>query len=144
MSVSKARRHQNPGECPCTGRTLDRLLHVAVLTVLARESLHGYRVADEVAKLPPQRGQKPDVSGVYRCLKSMEQDHFVVASWSASDRGPAKRLYKLTPSGLACLASWLESLKRYRQAIGGLLTVARGAARRAARKRRSSMVSSRR
>ncbi len=144
MSASKARRHQNPGECPCTGRTLDRLLHVAVLTVLARESLHGYRVADEVAKLPPQRGEKPDVSGVYRCLKAMEESGYVAASWSPSAKGPAKRLYRITRSGLACLESWLESLTRYRQAIGGLLTVARGAARRAARRRRAPTASSRR
>ena len=136
MSVSQARPRRSPGDCPCTGRTLDRLLHVAVLTVLARENLHGYRVAEEVAKLPPQQGDKPDVSGVCRCLKSMERGGFVVASWGASSRGPAKRLYRLTPSGLACLKSWLESLKLCRQAIGDLLAVARGAARRAARKRR--------
>lgn len=137
MSVSKPRPRRSPGDCPCTGRTLDRLLHVAVLTVLAREDLHGYRVAEEVAKLPPQQGEKPDVSGVYRCLKSMERGGFVVPSWGASSRGPARRLYKLTASGLACLTRWLESLKRYRQAIGDLLAAARGAARRAARKRRA-------
>lgn len=144
MSAGKARRRENPGECPCTGRTLDRLLRAAVLTVLAREDLHGYRVAEEVAKLPPQQGEKPDVSGVYRCLKSMERGGFVVASWGASTRGPAKRLYRLTPSGLACLKMWLESLKRYRQAIGDLLTVARGAATHAAHRHRSPTASSRR
>ena len=123
---------------------MDRLLHVAVLTVLAREDLHGYRVAEEVAKLPPQQGEKPDVSGVYRCLKAMEEGGYVVASWSASTRGPAKRLYRLTRSGLACLKRWLESLKVYRQAIGDLLAVAHQAARRAARRRHTSTASSRR
>ncbi len=144
MSDSRARRRESPGDCPCTGRTLDRLLHVAVLTVLARESLHGYRVAEEVAKLPPQQGEKPDVSGVYRCLKAMEEGGYVVASWSPSTRGPAKRLYRITRSGRVCLNRWIESLRRYRQEIGDLLTVAHRAARRVGHRCRSATASSRR
>jgi DNA-binding PadR family transcriptional regulator len=112
-------------------------LHAGILTVLAREELHGYRVAEEVAKLPPQQGEKPDVSGVYRCLKAMERGGFAIASWGTSSRGPGKRRYRITRSGRACLTRWLESLERYREAIGDLLVVARQVAKRAARKRRA-------
>jgi len=107
--------------------TLDRLLQPAILTVLAQRALHGYRLAQRIAELPPFKGQKPDVSGIYRFLRSMEDRGLVVASWDVSRRGPAKRLYQLTPAGRQCLSRWIETLDAYRRAIGGLLAIARRA-----------------
>ena len=113
--------------CPCTGVTLDKLIQPALLTVLARGDLHGYRIAERVAEMPLLRGRKPDVSGVYRSLRSLEDRGLVVASWSLSARGPAKRLYHLTAAGQECLSHWIETLERRRDAIDSLLALARRA-----------------
>jgi len=115
-------------ECPCSGTNLDRLIQPAILTVLAEEDLHGYRIAQKLADMPPFAGQQPDASGVYRFLRAMEERELVVGSWDLSERGPAKRLYSLTASGRACLARWVETLEHYRDALDALLTLASEAA----------------
>ena len=129
MTVSYTSKSQVPDleHCPCMGVTLDKLVQPAILTVLAREDLHGYRIAERLADMPPLEGHKPDVSGVYRALRAMEDRGLVVACWDVSDRGPAKRVYQLTAAGRECLSHWIDTLERHREAIGELLVMARRA-----------------
>ncbi len=68
-------------ECPCAGRTLDKLIQPAILVVLAEGPLHGYRLAERIGELSMFGGQKPDASGVYRFLKTMERRGMVASSW---------------------------------------------------------------
>jgi len=128
MSTSGATPSATFDECPCSGGTLDKLIQPAILAILARGDLHGYRIAQQLAEMPPFEGQKPDPSGVYRFLRAMEERELVVASWDVSERGPAKRLYRLTARGRACLARWVETLEHYRDAVSALLRAARSAA----------------
>jgi len=127
MSATRRAALPDYDECPCAGVTLDKLIQPAILTVLAEGDLHGYRIAQRIADMPPFKGQQPDVSGVYRFLRAMEERGLVVPSWDVSDRGPAKRLYKLTPAGRGCLSRWVDTLARYREAVGRLLALARRA-----------------
>ncbi len=110
--------------CPCTGASLDRLIQPAILVVLAEGPLHGYRVAERIGQLPGFAGHKPDVSGIYRFLKSMEHKGLVVAAWDLSESGPAKKCYQLTPQGEQCLLQWVKTLQDYRQGITELLRAA--------------------
>lgn len=132
MSATRRLPIEEWANCPCSGATLDKLVQPAILTILAGGGLHGYKIAERIADMPPFKGQKPDVSGVYRSLRSMEQRGLVAASWDVSNRGPAKRLYQLTPDGHECLSRWVETLDTYRKAIGSLLALARRATQRAA------------
>ena len=118
---------EEKGECPCTGGTLDRLVQPAILLALAEQPLHGYRLAERIGKLSIFRGAKPDASGIYRFLRSMETKGLVVATWDLSERGPAKKSYQLTSSGEQCLRQWIETLEEYREGITGLLKAARKA-----------------
>ena len=113
--------------CPCGGRTLDKLTHPAVLVVLSTGPLHGYRLVERLSELPMFGGQKPDPSGVYRALKTMETKNLVASTWTPSDAGPAKRSYQLTPAGERCLQQWITTLQEYRDGINGLLKAARKA-----------------
>jgi DNA-binding PadR family transcriptional regulator len=114
-------------DCPCSGKTLNRLIHPAILTVLAQEALHGYAIVRKVSAMPMLGGEKPDPTGVYRCLKSMEEQGLVTSAWDLPDAGPAKRSFALTPDGHRCLCRWVESLEVHREAIEGLLVLARAA-----------------
>lgn len=127
MRVSQAAKLDN---CPCAGVSLDRLVQPAILTILAQEGLHGYRIVQRIAEL---ERHKPDVTGVYRSLRAMEKRGLVVSTWDLSDSGPARRSYTLTETGKECLARWVETLGKHRQAIGRLLVVARRASSHAAR-----------
>ena len=122
--------------CPCSGATLNKLVHPALLVTLARGPLHGYRIAEELAKLPIVKGDKPDTTGLYRTLKGMEERSLVVSEWERSEVGPDRRLYRLTPSGALCLERWVETLRDYHSAIGDLLANTKKACARLKRARR--------
>jgi DNA-binding PadR family transcriptional regulator len=114
-------------QCPCSGGTLDKLLRPAILSVLAKESIHGYLIVKQLSSLRISRGEKPDATGVYRALGAMQVDGFVASRWVTSRPGPAKHLYRLTPAGRACLTRWVRTLVEHEAAIGELLQVARRA-----------------
>ena len=113
------------GECPCLGQTLDKFIQPAILTILAKQASHGYKLVQHIANMPILKGRKPDPTGVYRVLKTMENRRLVVSAWNASESGPAKRLYKLTPTGKECLYRWIETLEDYQESIGKFLATAR-------------------
>lgn len=107
-------------ECPCSGKTLARLLNPAVLLCLARGAAHGYALLEQLAELKMFAGREPDHAGVYRALKQMESQGIVSSEW---DHGvvPARRVFSLTETGAACLEHWGQTLHRYREAIDELL-----------------------
>jgi DNA-binding PadR family transcriptional regulator len=116
-------------DCPCSGGTLDKLLRPAILTVLAKEPLHGYLIVQMLSSLKISRGERPDATGVYRALGAMQVDGFVASRWVTSQPGPARHLYRLTPAGRSCLARWVRTLTQHQVALAELLKVARSASR---------------
>ncbi len=109
-------------DCPCSGKTLARLLQPAVMAILAREPLHGYLVVQRLAAMPMFCGQSPDPTGVYRLLKAMEREGLVNSTLQSADNRPAKRSFALTASGRTCLTRWAQTLQHYHDSIADLLT----------------------
>jgi DNA-binding PadR family transcriptional regulator len=110
-------------KCPCSGKSLARLLQPALMSVLAGEPLHGYLIAQRLRKLALFQESPPDYAGIYRVLNSMEEQGFVKGEWDTAEAGPAKRCYALTSQGRSCMAKWLKTLKGYRRAIDDLTAV---------------------
>jgi DNA-binding PadR family transcriptional regulator len=121
-------------ECPCAGGTLDKLVQPAILVILVEGPLHGYRLAERIGAMSGFAGQKPDVSGIYRFLKTMEGKGLVVSSWDLAEAGPARKSYRITAAGEHCLRQWIKTLEAYRGGITMLLK----AAGKALRKRSAS------
>lgn len=118
-------------QCACSGKSLGRLVQPAIMALLAEEPLHGYLLVQRLSGMEMFGGQKPDPTGVYRTLRSMEEDNLVASSWEFGDTGPAKRRFELTGDGRACLARWAQALAEYAIAIDDLLgAIRRGQARR--------------
>jgi len=128
MSATRAIPDDATTPCSCTGATLDKLIQPAILAVLADGPVHGYALAERIGALPAFAGERPDVSGVYRCLKAMQRKGLVHSSWNLSQSGPAKKNYQITAAGRRCLTCWVRTLQQYRQAITALLNTARRAA----------------
>ena len=113
--------------CPCVGDTLDKLVQPAMLAILVKESLHGYELARKVGKIPYYLDGAPDVSGIYRMLKSLEARGMVTSEWDVSEGGHPKRLFTVTPEGRQCLENWNITLQNYHKAIGSLLKATQAA-----------------
>jgi DNA-binding PadR family transcriptional regulator len=108
--------------CSCSGRSLPRLIQPAIMAVLAREPLHGYRIAEALARDAALRDPSPDPAGIYRLLKNMERDGYVAGSRDdGRSGGPARRRYALTEKGLACLRMWLHTLRSYQNSVAALI-----------------------
>jgi DNA-binding PadR family transcriptional regulator len=122
------------GDCPCRGATLAKLVQPAILALLAEGGLHGYDIVQRAAELPTLRGSRPDPTGVYRLLRAMSRRGLLAAAWDASEKGPAKRCYTLTPAGRDCLAAWVVTLRAYHRSLEALLNLTRRAAGRTRKK----------
>lgn len=94
------------------------LLRPAILLLLNDQEGHGYelmgRLADLGAEVPPTTG------ALYRSLRVMADEGLVRSYWNTSERGPARRVYAITPLGeqrLEQLMSGLSNLLRTVQHI---------------------------
>ena len=113
--------------CPCVGATLDKLVQPAMLAILAKGPLHGYELARKIGEIPHFLGEAPDVSGIYRMLKSLESRCMVTSEWDVSQGGRPKRLFTITENGRKCLENWNQTLKSYHKAIESLLKTTQNA-----------------
>lgn len=107
--------------CPCTGVNLPRLIQPALLYIISQEPAHGYAIMQKLAASGLFGETGPDSAGVYRFLKSMENEGSLHATWDASDSGPARKRYSITPRGLACLSQWRNTLLEHQEFITRLI-----------------------
>jgi len=113
--------------CICSGKSLDRMLRPAILTVLCgrAQGLHGYAIEKSLQVFKFFQNQPPDYTGLYRLLKQMEAEEILSSTESVSMTGPSKRLYRLSGRGKKCLSRWLDSLWEYQEMIDDLLAQAK-------------------
>lgn len=93
-------------------------LRPCLLLLLAEGTSHGY---DLIAQLAAFGLDKADAGGVYRCLRSMDEDGLVRSTWEPSSTGPARRSYQVTEDGLACLLEVEESVAAVARGLGAFL-----------------------
>ena len=108
-------------QCPCVGATLDKLIQPAMLAVLAQGPLHGYELAKKIGEIPHFLSEAPDVSGVYRMLKTLEKRGMVTSGWEMTQGERPKRLFTITREGRLCLEHWVTTLQNYHKTVGSLL-----------------------
>ncbi|HUR19146.1 MAG TPA: response regulator [Acidimicrobiales bacterium] len=99
------------------------LLRPAILLLLKERASHGYEL---VSRLGDLGLDVPDFGGLYRALRTMEDEGLVSSSWGTPERGPARRVYALTSEGEDQLRESAPGLVQQRRAIGGLLDRYRG------------------
>ena len=109
--------------CPCTGRSLPRLLRPGIMAYLAHGEAHGYQIAQHLSQMRMFADRGVDHPGLYRALKEMADEGLVTASWETGDSGPARRVFTLTAAGHGCLQTWRSTLCEYRDAIDELLAL---------------------
>lgn len=93
-----------------------------VLTVIGDGELYGYEIAQRIRD-GSGGAFAPSEGSLYPALHRLEADGALLGSWRASDRGPRRRYYKLTPKGTGLLA---ENRDRFAAFVAGVQGVTAG------------------
>ena len=99
---------------------VERFIEPALLQLLSERPMHGYELLERVPALAREE-RRVDLGNLYRLLRSLEEEGIVASDWDASLTGPAKRVYRLTPSGEALLGRWAAALGDARDLITAFL-----------------------
>lgn len=105
-------------ECPCPGGQPRNFLRPVLLLLLSEAPAHGY---DLLERLPALGLSADDPGGLYRTLRAMEGEGLLAAEWDTSGRGPARRIYRLTPEGEEQLRAWAVTLRHTRRVLDEFL-----------------------
>ncbi len=82
-------------DCGHTGGLPKNFLQPCLLLLLRERPGYGYDLVTRLKEL----GVEEESASVYRALRSLEDDRAVVSYWNTSSSGPARRMYRLTPTG---------------------------------------------
>lgn len=98
------------------------LVEPAALAALLGGTSHGYDVRRAISEMT---GGEIDVDpgGLYRVLRRMEEDGFVLSTWAEGDSGPQRRDYEITAEGRELAEGWVAHL-RERARLTGVLAEA--------------------
>jgi poly-beta-hydroxybutyrate-responsive repressor len=89
-------------------------LQPCLLLLLRERSDHGYDLVNRLRELQTSDG---DAGAVYRALRGLEKQGFVRSTWHTSETGPARRIYQVTPRGVASLERHAEVLEEAHRAL---------------------------
>jgi poly-beta-hydroxybutyrate-responsive repressor len=100
-----------------------------VLLAVSLQRSHGYVIEDYLRALGLFG---ITMSTLYRTLRQMERDGFLVSTWEPGPTGPARRVYTITSAGQVVLGTSAAMLDAYRTTIDrffGLYQAGPGASR---------------
>jgi PadR family transcriptional regulator, regulatory protein PadR len=95
-------------------------LELMILTILAREPLHGYGVSQKLAALSRDEFQV-NPGSLFPTLYRLEQDGKLKAEWGASENNRQAKFYRLTAAGRRQLEKHRERWDRVTIAIASVL-----------------------
>jgi len=101
------------------GRRIINYLQPCLLLMLCREPAHGYNLANGLLEF----GIDPDTvdsSLIYRALREMEAEEFILSNWDDDSLGPRRRVYEITEDGKRYLDEWMKDLNRLKIEIDTL------------------------
>jgi PadR family transcriptional regulator, regulatory protein PadR len=95
-------------------------LDLMILTIVAREAMHGYGISQKLTELSRDTFQV-NPGSLFPALYRLEQDGKLKAEWRASDNNRNAKYYKLTPSGRKQLEQHKKRWDRVAFAITSVL-----------------------
>ncbi len=95
------------------------LLPMLILRTVANGELYGYEIARQIRATTGESFARSEGS-LYPTLHRLETQGALTATWRASDRGPRRRYYRITPKGLAQLNEYAGQWETVRRAVDGV------------------------
>ncbi len=117
MRHSECVRHKDSYPCTCAMGHLYRFVEPALLLMLKEKGRsYGYDLSSE---LPKHAFTDAEVerAALYRTLRRLEQNGYVISEWDTDQAGPARRTYSLTKNGETHLLEWAEVLGKVSRAM---------------------------
>ena len=108
--------------CSGKGHSMERFMEVCLLLSLREGPLHGYGLAEHLVQYGFSQ-EDLNISTLYRTLRKMESEGFVVSDWELGGQGPKKRVYRITSEGEADLDDWINILRHRKSRIEKVLDV---------------------
>lgn len=105
-------------------RRIARFLEPCLLLLLREDASHGYNLLDELHRFGFAAGSL-DPSIVYRVLREMEQNGWVVSAWDTTGSRPPRRIYRVTAAGEEYLRRWIADLEQTQAEIDRFLSAYR-------------------
>ena len=96
-------------DVPRSGDGMPRnYLKACLLLILSETSAHGYDLADQLGRLGLGAVDK---GGMYRTLRTMEDEGLLASAWERSQTGPLRRRYRVTAEGRSWLEAWTAAVR---------------------------------
>lgn len=95
---------------------MSRFLVPALLLLLAEEPSHGYELIEKYLNLGFTEAD-PDPGAIYRTLRVLESEGFISSKWKTKAKGPAKKIYSITPEGSKILSGWALELGKRKKTL---------------------------
>ncbi|MDE0805904.1 MAG: PadR family transcriptional regulator, partial [Acidimicrobiales bacterium] len=87
-------------------------------------SSHGYELLEAIQTLGMTTAE---AGGLYRSLRSMDEDGLVRSWWEPSESGPARRTYEITRAGSRALDVHMTEIETVATLLAGLVEQHRSA-----------------
>lgn len=101
---------------PLRSQLLKGAMAYLVLSVLREGELYGYQVAVKIRERS-DGAFAPSEGSLYPTLHRLETEGGLEAVWRDGERGPRRRWYRITPSGLAKLTALEEEWAAFSSAV---------------------------
>ena len=99
-----------------------RHLPAFILLAAAQAPGHGADILARIRSLLPEASL--DSGAVYRTLNALEREGELTATWDTTGPGPARKVYRLTPSGWERLDFWRADIAHRLILLGRFLETA--------------------
>ena len=96
-----------------------RFLQPWLLLLLLEKPGHGYELMERLAQNPDSPEGDPGL--LYPLLRKMEREGLVNSTWDTEGKGPARRLYEVTPEGVDYLHAWAVTIRQTRTRLDRFL-----------------------
>ena len=110
MTQGFCERHGPKHPCTCAMGNVYRFVEPVVLLMLQLKGhAHGYDLAQGLHE-HALTDAEIEKAALYRTLRRLEENGYVLSDWSTDGTGPARRVYALTANGERHLKEWAQVL----------------------------------
>ncbi|MDX6486384.1 MAG: PadR family transcriptional regulator, regulatory protein PadR [Gaiellaceae bacterium] len=110
--------HRMGAPTPRQSQLLKGVLDLCLLATISDEPAYGYEMTKRLA----ERGLETVGEGsIYPVLGRLERDRLVETFRQASNGGPPRKYYRLSPLGRKALAQWRDDWREARAAVDAVI-----------------------